>query len=252
MEISVSTTLRYVQPPFAIHKRPEVCEGVFARLDDYLKLEVERLRAQPKNEPRDLILGFFEWALASLDADAYADIQDRYISAARNGRGHAVKFLNLPYYARHKINQLHRINIQGMPPSRILDVGCGPGHAHLVGRHFGHEVFGIDIPLSADHIYNALCDFFAAAKTEHRVEPRQILPRFPGGRFDLVTILILNIGPWGEAEWQFFIEDLQANQLKEGGAIYLSFTTTRWTPEAWNYISRIAEWTRADRIAFIR
>ena len=245
--------LRYVQPPFPLHKRPEVCEGIFARLDDNLSREIARQEAEPPSERSDLIISFLRWCLATLDPDAYAEIQDRFIGKARmKVPQNPVKFLNLPYYARHKINQLHRVNIHKMPPSRVLDIGCGPGHAHLIGRHFGHKVFGIDIPLPEDHIYNGLCNFFAAEKLDHRVEAMQRLPQLPGGRFDLVTILILNLGPWSDAEWRFLVEDLKENHLADGGTIYLSFTSKRWTPEAWGYISKIAEWTHADRVALIR
>ena len=249
---------RFVQPPFSLNLRPEVSEAVFLRLDDHLRLAITQLAGERSTEEKKLLRVFFEWALANFDADAYAVLQNRYIDAARRGDAGAVqvKYLNLPYYARNKMKQLYRLGLHQGPTKRILDVGCGPGHIHLLARHFGHEVLGVDLPLPKSHIFNELCSLFHAPKVDCRIEAMTLLPKF-SHRFDLVTIFLANFnldanGPWGEPEWRFFVNDVCENILAPNGAIYVTLTgTRRWTKDGWDYLSSVAEWTRNDRFAFI-
>ena len=240
--------MRLVHHPFEIHPRPAVCEGVFARIDDYLELERDRLSELPAGEYRDLLERFFTWAADTIDADAYEALQVRHIT---NPKG-PVKFLNLPYYVKNKMSHIQKLGLHNSPPKTILDIGCGPGHMHLLGRFFGHEVFGLDVPMASTHIYSELCRFFHAEKIEHLIEPMQWLPALPR-RYDLVTIILLNLGPWEKREWRFFINDLMGNVIADDGALYLTFTQRRWTESGWNYLSSISEFTSKDsRAALIR
>jgi hypothetical protein len=242
--------LRYVLPPFAIHPNPEVSEGVFARLDDHLEFELKRINAERPTELNAALRGFFEWALETIDADAYAELQIKFIEIARGTAQRNVKFLNLPHFAKSKMKHLCMIGLHQELPRRILDIGCGAGHIHLLGRYFGHEVHGIDKPLPEGHIYNVLCEFFTAKKTDHRVMAMEFLPHFDQ-RFDVATGILLTLRPLSAAAWKFFVEDVFSNVLAKDGRLYLDIVGGARSPEAWEFVSSIAQYTRSNRIALI-
>jgi glycosyltransferase involved in cell wall biosynthesis/protein-L-isoaspartate O-methyltransferase len=68
--------------------------------------------------------------------------------------------------------------MQGRPPCRVLDVGCGPGWLAARLREWGHEVVGVDHAEEAG--VRQRTDRFIAADLE------QGLPEAAGGGFDVV------------------------------------------------------------------
>jgi hypothetical protein len=79
-------------------------------------------------------------------------------------------------------------------------------------------------------MYNDLCRFLKVKRTTWRINPFEALPNL-GSKFDLVTAFMIKFnqhdlpGQWGAKEWQFLLDDLQKNQLKANGRIFLDFNT---------------------------
>lgn len=87
--------MRYVRPPYPIHPRAEVCEGIFARLDDLLDMELAKFKGQRPSVETRILRDFYEWARETLDANQYADIQARLIDGSKESRSIVgpIKFL---------------------------------------------------------------------------------------------------------------------------------------------------------------
>jgi glycosyltransferase involved in cell wall biosynthesis len=79
-----------------------------------------------------------------------------------------------PYSSHGRILQM----VQGRPPLRILDVGCGPGWLAKALTDAGHTVVGVDID-EADGVRGRMHSFVAA-------DLGQGIPDDVGGDFDLV------------------------------------------------------------------
>jgi hypothetical protein len=248
--------VRLVQPKFQLQCRSELEEGIFARLDDSLDAAIFELSSATADSGDQILQEFYLWCRPKLQADLYANMQKFYLGRIRRGIAREAKFLSFLYYTRNKINHIKRLKLHKIPPMFVLDIGTGPGHFQFMARFFGHQADGLDLPMPADHVYNALCDFFRVPKVDYRIEPFTRLPDF-GRRYDLVTALIPEFNnvkgtPWDEPRWRFFVEDMLENVVRPGGALYLSLSNAMTTPENWAYLSSVAEWTAKGHVALIR
>ena len=248
--------LRFVRPVYDFHREAKLNEGLFARLDDAISLELASLSKEEVQEGTILLQAFLNWALWNLDADAYALIQKKYLK--KTGRQlEGTKFISFVYYCKHKMPQLLNLGLTRGKGKKILDIGCGPGHFQLMAKYFGHEALGLDLPFAPDHPYDSLCEFFRVSKIDYRIEAKQPLPTFPQ-RFDLVTAFVANFNrhangsPWGQDDWRFFVEDVCDNILTPDGKLYLTLTGGRWSADGWHYLSSVSEWTQNDHVALIR
>ena len=79
-----------------------------------------------------------------------------------------------PYSSHGRILQM----VEGRPPLRILDVGCGPGWLAKALTDAGHTVVGVDIA-EADGVHDRMSSFVSADLSEG-------IPEEVGGDFDLV------------------------------------------------------------------
>jgi SAM-dependent methyltransferase len=260
--------IRFVRPIFPVHRKPDVEQGIFARLDDAIRAELAVLSKERLQGDKILLQAFLNWAFRNLDADAYAAIQTKFIDVHRRamlageeapniGR---LKFLNFTHYARNKMAQLHRLGLHRKPAKRILDIGCGPGHFQFIAKYFGHEAIGLDLPFLKDHVYNRLCEFFGVSKVDHQVEAMQALPSF-AERFDLVTVFLTQFDfhydrpgncPWGAQSWRFFVDDICDNLLKPRGLLYFTLTSAPRPPDVLQYFQSVSTWTHKDRVVLIR
>ncbi|MDI1286391.1 MAG: hypothetical protein PSV46_18545 [Reyranella sp.] len=97
----------------------------------------------------------------------------------------------------------------------------------FVCRFYGHHAVGIDV---ADAFYEGLAACLGVQRTVVRVEAQTPLPDL-GGRFDLITACDIAFNEkregktrglyWSREDWQFFLNDLVAHQLRTPGTIYL-------------------------------
>jgi SAM-dependent methyltransferase len=168
-----------------------------------------------------------------------------------------LKFLNFTHYARNKMAQVRRLGLHQGPPKRILDIGCGPGHFQLIAKYFGHEAVGLDLPVSPDHVFNGLREFFEISKIDHRITAMQPLPAF-SERFDLVTVFLTQFDfyekdrPWDAAPWRFFVDNICDTLLKPKGTLYFTLTSSPRPPDVLQYLESVSDRIRNDRAVLIR
>lgn len=138
------------------------------------------------------------------------------------------KYLDVAYYTFLKLLLARDLGLTKGPPRRVLDIGTGGGHFPFVCRFFGHRALGIDIE---NPVYESIAACLGIRRTIVRIEPRKPLPEL-GGRFDVITACGVSFNKLGEQddrrlywsleEWQFFLDDLVANQLQRPGLLYFA------------------------------
>lgn len=164
---------------------------------------------------------FLTHLLTTLDLASYADLQHCHLAM----RSKPAKFLDLTAWMRHKFALAKNLGLDNAEPMRILDIGCGPSQFGVVGRYFGHEVEGLDIPGNA--LYGDLNDFFNLRRFVHAVRPMRPLAR-ELGRYDFITALSANfyLRPddtlFTIDEWRFFMENIVRDHLNPGGRIFFN------------------------------
>jgi SAM-dependent methyltransferase len=147
------------------------------------------------------------------------------------------KYVDQRRWLRLAIEQAQELRLDRRAPSRILDLGSGAGYFLFVCKHLGHTGFGLD--LDWPPLYHETFRLLGLRRVIWRIEPFQPLPAFDT-RFDLVTAFAICFNGhetdrlWGTKEWDFFLDDLQANVLDPNGEIYFSLNPEshgHYTPE---------------------
>ncbi len=252
--------------PFSIPTlRDEWLAAIFGRFDEVARSAAQPLMGDP-HWARQAKALFFQSLADRFDADRYGGIQATHLRADCVGLdGNRLKYFDTPTWAGGKFDHALRLGLHKSPPLRILDLGAGPGHFQVVAEYFGHETFGLDVPLRAAstgqprHLYDDLCEFFALRKMDHRIVAGQSLPALPG-RFDLVTSFMTCFStdpstskPWTVENWSFLLRDLRDHVLSGAGMIYLNLTPGVYDERSWEFLKsvggRIIEKSRTLAIA---
>jgi SAM-dependent methyltransferase len=166
-------------------------------------------------------------ALRTIDEKQFNQFRERYKDAEVAGGGYS-KYLDLRKWFSAKLTYVYMLGLDRGRPLKILDLGTGPGYFPYLCALQGHSVEAVDLDIVP--MYNDLCRFLKVKRTTWRINPFEALPNL-GSKFDLVTAFMIKFnqhdlpGQWGAKEWQFLLDDLQKNQLKANGRIFLDFNT---------------------------
>lgn len=158
-------------------------------------------------------------AEAVLDRRQLEEIRARHPKA-----GSERKYFETEKWLNRKWEAAKMLGLVGAEPLDILDLGTGAGHFPFICRWLGHRVWALDLP--GIGVYDDLCRWNGTVKLDHRILPREPLPRFPT-RFDLVTAFMLGFDtrPDGTLytleDWAYFLDEVRDNQLKPGGRLLL-------------------------------
>ncbi len=199
---------------------------------DPAKLISERLAALEGtlrwNPRRAEIMRSLRALMTTVDAPRLDALRRQYADRIRKASAASrYKYLDIVFYTLQKLLLARDLGLTEGPPRRVLDIGTGGGHFPFVCRFHGHQAVGIDIE---NPLYEGIAACLGVQRTVVRVEPLKPLPDL-GGRFDLITACDITFNGkgnrhgrrlyWSVAEWQFFLGDLVANQLRYPGTLYL-------------------------------
>jgi len=158
--------------------------------------------------------------LRKIDKVGLREIQQRYADSPEN----YAKYAEVERWLKRHRQNVRRLGLDDSPPKSILDLGCGGGFFLFLCQQIGHEVHGLDVddfPLLRE-----LVDLLGVPRTVWRIEAMKPLPGF-GRKFDWITAFSTRFNRdaqdrhvWGEAEWNFFLDDL-ARHLAPNGKIFL-------------------------------
>ncbi len=127
------------------------------------------------------------------------------------------KFLNSRWYLRENIVRGMLLGLDKIPPSRILDLGCGPGYFLLACRCWGHEVAGLDLP--DNEFYNRFVKAFGITRTDTSIMPFEA-PDINAEPYDWITGFAVTFDrTWGRDEWHFFLRALKTH-LTDTGKVF--------------------------------
>lgn len=144
--------------------------------------------------------------------------------AAAYPKGSERKYLVAEPWLAKKWAAVELLGLAAGPTLRILDLGTGAGHFPLACRYLGHDCQALDMP--GIPLYDDLCRLAGVDKLDHKIEPRQPLPRFEG-RFDLVTAFMIGFNTRADGtlfdldDWQYFLDDVRDNLLVAKGRLCL-------------------------------
>jgi SAM-dependent methyltransferase len=147
------------------------------------------------------------------------------------GANEVHRFGDTKFWIKRNVERAQDLSLDRGPRRHILDLGCGPGFFLYVARKLGHTGVGLD--MDEQPIFRDTLRLLQVDRVVHRIGPRRPLPP-NDNKFDLITSYLtcfhrierLPDGTWrtwSPGDWQFFIEDVQANQLKPGGMLLLEF-----------------------------
>ncbi|MFN2542225.1 MAG: class I SAM-dependent methyltransferase [Chthoniobacterales bacterium] len=133
------------------------------------------------------------------------------------------KYVEAERFLRMNIRRVQDIGLDRLPPQRILDLGSGAGYFLFVNKVLGHTGVGLDV--GNVPLYREMFQLFGLRRVIHRIEKFKPLPD-TGAQYDWITAFSISFdsparhGPWGIAEWDFFLQDARRH-LCPGGRIYL-------------------------------
>lgn len=141
------------------------------------------------------------------------------------------RWADAKFWIKRNVERAQDISLDRGPPHHILDLGCGPGYFLYVAQKLGHTGVGLDIDEHA--IFRDTLPLLGVKRIVHRIQPRFHLPAAEK-KYDLITSYLTcfhrlerlrdgNWQTWSSAEWQFFIDDVRAHQLADGGLLLLEF-----------------------------
>jgi hypothetical protein len=180
------------------------------------------------------------------DYEAILDSMDRY----------SFKFLDVKTCLPVVIKRAHGLGLHRSPPLDILDIGTGVGFFPVVCKHYGHRVVAID--RDGNQVFEDVTKWLAVDRRSWEITPFQPLPGL-GLKFDLVTAFMVNFdrvdgaddAPWGVPEWTFFLRDLGANHLVEGGRVALLLNAhTMQVGEVMAYFASVGADIRGGWVVF--
>ncbi len=163
--------------------------------------------------------------LAKIDKESLRDIQKRYASSTSQ----YAKYADAERWLKRNIPRIRRLGLDRSDPKEILDLGCGGGFFLFIAKKLGHSGLGLDV--GNDPVCNELVDLFGVERKVWRIQPFEPLPDF-GRKFDLITAFSTAFHrsadksvAWGIDEWNFFLDDLFARQLKPGGQVFFDINS---------------------------
>jgi SAM-dependent methyltransferase len=136
------------------------------------------------------------------------------------------KFLDVKTFLPTTLNRAYYLGLHKSKPLDILDIGTGVGYFPVVCKYYGHQVVAID--RDGNPVFEDVTRWLEVDRRSSEIKAFSPVP-YQGRKFDLITAFMVNFDrydppeykPWGTKEWDYFLEDMGCNHLKEGGRLAL-------------------------------
>lgn len=161
-------------------------------------------------------------------ADASIDpVKFQQVIARHETEGYdSYKYFDKRFWLRSKMMRAVELGLDKSGSKSVLDLGCGAGYFLYCCKFLGHRVHGVDI--GGYDFYTDMIAFLGLSRTSCRIEAFRKLPPL-GSRFDVITAHQICFNGhrtndlWGADEWDYFLSNLKAHLLNEGGIVALEF-----------------------------
>lgn len=146
------------------------------------------------------------------------------------------KYVDANNWIEIAIKQVRNLHLDRTRGKTILDLGSGAGYFLFTCRQFGHEGIGLDLPEPA--YFGEMFNLLGLKRVIWTINAYEPLPDL-GRKFDLVTAFAVCFNGhrsdkvWAQAEWEFFLRDLESRFLNPGGEIFLAIN-----PEPYGHFTR--------------
>jgi SAM-dependent methyltransferase len=192
---------------------------------------------------------------ATIDRAKFEEIKARH---AMDDPGDAwPKYLDIQRWMEINLTRVRDLGLDLGGRKRVLDIGCGTGYFLYICKSLGHEVLGMD--LDEERGFAEMTELLGVPRVIWRVEAYQPLPDL-GGKFDVIAAHMICFNGhksdklWKISEWEFFLDDLAANQLVPGGQICLElnreYDDSLYTPELKAYFESRGADIHTQRVHF--
>jgi SAM-dependent methyltransferase len=168
----------------------------------------------------------------------------------------AAKYADYRLWIPFNVARIGSLGFQDARPSRILDIGCGPGYFLSSARICAHEAYGIDAPsdILSDVENRVYSELLAALGMTPYVSSflieRYVPLSSPLRDLDIITAFWICFNrhrqqdEWSADEWRFFVDDALSH-LRPGGILHLELNPN---PERYG----ILEWYDRPTLDFFR
>jgi SAM-dependent methyltransferase len=192
---------------------------------------------------------------ATIDRAKFQEIKARH---AMDDPGDAwPKYLDIQRWMEINLTRVRDLGLDLGGRKQVLDIGCGTGYFLYICKYLGHDVLGMD--LDEERGFAEMTDLLGVPRVIWRVEAYQPLPDL-GRKFDVIAAHMICFNGhksdklWKISEWEYFLDDLAANQLVPGGQVCLElnreYDDSLYTPELKAYFESRGAEIHTQRVHF--
>ncbi|MFL6589389.1 MAG: class I SAM-dependent methyltransferase [Chthoniobacterales bacterium] len=191
----------------------------------------------------------------TIDPEKFRQIYERY--RVEHPGDDWPKYLDLTTWMEINLKRVRDLGLDLGGRKRILDIGCGTGYFLYICKYLGHDGLGMDLDIEPG--FTEMVDLLGVKRVIHRIEAFQPLPDL-GRKFDVITAHMICFNGhksdklWKISDWEFFLDDLAANQLEPGGQICLElnreYDDSLYTPELKAYFEARGADIHTQRVHF--
>jgi SAM-dependent methyltransferase len=191
----------------------------------------------------------------TIDREKFQQIYDRY--AMQDPGDEWPKYLEIERWMEINLKRVRDLGLDLGGRKRVLDIGCGTGYFLYICQFLGHDALGMD--LDEEPGFRDMVNLLGVKRVIWRIEAYQPLPKL-GGKFDVITAHMICFNGhksdklWKIPEWEYFLDDLAANQLTPGGQVGLElnreYDDSLYTPELKAYFEARGAEVHTQRVHF--
>jgi SAM-dependent methyltransferase len=191
----------------------------------------------------------------SIDREKFRQVYQRH--AVEDPGDAWPKYLDLETWMEINLRRVRDLGLDLGGPKRVLDIGCGTGYFLYINQYLGHDVLGVD--LDEEPGFREMIELLGVKRRIWRIEAFQPLPDL-GPKFDVIAAHMICFNGhksdklWKIPEWEFFLDDLAAHQLKPRGQICLElnreYDDSLYTPELKEYFETRGAEVHTQRVLF--